>query len=81
MEEKRSLSIPTTPGVLWQHGGMTCTCRTHREDWIEIHLVVAGVVVERKFFADQEAAAGYAIEKMQAYDGAPGTIRSRKGMS
>ena len=39
---------PTHPAeavVLWRRGGMTCTCRTHSPDRIEIRLLVVGVVV------------------------------------
>jgi hypothetical protein len=55
---------------------MTCTCRTHSPDRIEIRLLVVGVVVHYQFFSDTDAASQFAIEKMRAYDGAPFGMRA-----
>jgi hypothetical protein len=57
--------------VLWRRDSMTCTCRTHSPDRIEIRLLVVGVVVHRQIFSDTDAASQFAIEKMRAYDAAP----------
>jgi hypothetical protein len=57
--------------VLWHCGGLTCTCRAHAPDHVEIRLVLAGVVVESHFFSDTDDASTFAIDKMHAYDGLP----------
>jgi hypothetical protein len=62
---------PAEAVVLWRSGGMTCTCRTHSPDRVEIRLVVGGVVVHSQFFSDTDAASQFAIDKMRAYEGAP----------
>ena len=64
--------------VLWRRGGMTCTCRTHSPDRVEIRLVVVGVVVHSQCFSDTDAASQFAIDKMRAYDGAPLGTRARQ---
>ena len=69
---------PAEAVVLWRRGGMTCTCRTHSPDRIEIRLVVVGMVVHCQSFSDTDAASQFAIEKMRAYDGAPFGMRARR---
>jgi len=64
--------------VLWRRGSMTCTCRTHSPDRIEIRLQVVGVVVHCQFFSDTDAASQFAIEKMRAYDPPPFGTRARR---
>ena len=78
MDGTTRTSHPAEAVVLWRRGGMTCTCRTHSPDHIEIRLLVVGVVVHRQFFSDSDAASQFAIEKMRAYDGAPVSIRARR---
>jgi hypothetical protein len=69
---------PAEVVVLWRRGGMTCTCRTHSPDRVEIRLVVVGVVVHSQSFSDTDAASQFAIEKMHAYDGAGFGTRARR---
>jgi hypothetical protein len=69
-------NTPAEPVVLWRRGAMTCTCRTHSPDRVEIRLVVVGAVVHRQFFSDPDAASQFAIDKMHAYESLP-PARSR----
>jgi hypothetical protein len=62
--------------VLWHRGEMTCTCRSHAADRVEILLVLADVVVESHLLSDAADASTFAIDKMHAYNGLP-PARSR----
>jgi hypothetical protein len=53
--------------VLWEGGGVTCTCVAVAVDHIEICLVASNVIVDRQVFTDADAASRYALDKMRAY--------------
>ena len=55
--------------VLWEKGPVCCTrLAVVTPDEIEITLSVNGVCIERRVFADANAAAAYALDKMRAYN-------------
>jgi hypothetical protein len=70
------LNTPAEAVVLWRCGGMTCMCRTHSPNRVEIRLVVVGALVHRQFFSSTDAASQFAIDKMHAYESLP-PARSR----
>ena len=53
--------------TLWSVGAVSCACLTLDDGQVEICLLANGVTLERRLFADTEAAAQFAIEKMRAY--------------
>jgi hypothetical protein len=53
--------------VIWEQRDLRCTCLSFSPDRIEIRLVMNGVIVDRKVFADAGAAAAFALDKMRAY--------------
>jgi hypothetical protein len=50
--------------VLWETRDVSCTCRGVARGYVEIRLTAGAVTLEREVFADAEAAALFAGNKM-----------------
>ena len=59
--------VTRDPVVLWQQGVAACICQRVAPDRIEIQLVIADVTIQRQRFADVDAAAQFALDKMRSY--------------
>lgn len=71
MSTARPLRFDDDPSaiVLWTREAITCTCLILAADRFEVRLVVSGVVIQREFFTNPDAASEFALGKMHAYNG------------
>ena len=54
--------------VLWKNEAVSCTCRKHAGDTVEIRIIVVGVVIHRQLFSNADSASRFAIDQMHTYN-------------